>query len=76
MPPGHVDNSKPLKPLSGYALATLAYCARTPTVPSYEGNPGVWSRLMRGGLVEQAPGPRVAYQITAAGRQALAEARG
>ncbi len=63
---------KARKPLSQYALDTLSYCARTPTVPSYESNPGVWRRLCADGLIEPVNGtPRITYRITEAGRAAL-----
>lgn len=50
MPPGHADTSK-LKPLTPHARDILRGLLRGP-VPVWKVNPGVRSRLVRGGLAE------------------------
>jgi hypothetical protein len=74
MASGHVDLSKPLKPLTAHAWAILRrlYVER---VAAYTINPGVRDRLDREGLAEQRGhrGSFTAYQITDKGR-AMVEA--
>lgn len=69
MASGHIDPSKPLKPLSAHAWAILRrlYVER---VAAYTINPGVRDRLVREGLAEQRGyrGSFSAYQITGKGR--------
>lgn len=50
MPPGHPDTSR-LKPLTPHARDILRGLLRGP-VPAWKVNPGVRSRLVRGGLAE------------------------
>jgi hypothetical protein len=72
MASGHVDKSKPLRPLSPRAWDALADAASGP-VASHRHNAGVWDRLGREGLIEQTGvrgGSRI-YEATAAGREKM-----
>lgn len=75
MPSGHVDKSKPLKPLTEHAWSCLEWIARGP-VPRHEINAGVVDRFVREGLADMQPmGNKGRYHvvITAAGREKLEE---
>lgn len=78
MPSGHVDKSKPLRPLTAHAWAILDSLSRGP-LASYTVNAGVHDRLRREGLAEErdahpygTSAQRKPYLfITAAGRAKL-----
>lgn len=73
MPSGHVDKSKPKKPITAHTWSVLAAIERGP-VPCYDVNPGVSHRLMREDLVEQVTWMgRESWRITDAGRAKLKE---
>lgn len=75
MPNGHVDKTKPFRPLSEYALAALRQMEKYPIAP-HTINPGVRNRLYREGLMEYYEGlGDWKLRITDAGRAALSKSR-
>lgn len=69
MATGHVDKTKPLKPLSAHAWRMLAWLAEE-AVASHLINPGVHDRFRREGLAHTDGGRTT---ITEAGREKLKE---
>jgi hypothetical protein len=72
MSSGHVDRSKPLRPLTEHAWDALADACAGP-IASHHHNAGVWDRLFREGLIDQRAtrgGSRI-YVATEAGHAKL-----
>lgn len=73
MASGHVDHTKPLRPLTEHAWEELARIGRGPVFP-HTVNPGVRGRFFREELIEQYQGRGAPLlRITPAGVAKLAE---
>lgn len=67
MPSGHIDPTKPLRPLTKHAWEVLGVLNRRP-IAAYEINAGVRDRLMREELIDISTDQRRTVSITEAGR--------